>query len=354
MSSKPASGQDASGTLSPADIRQARQDNPKARERDLATMLGVSEAAYVAAWCGVAATRIEPRVAELLTGLESLGEVMALTRNDQAVHEKIGVYDKVKVSDRGVIVVGDAIDLRIRQKAWVHAFAVEKSGEDRIVRSLQVFDAFGEAVHKVHLRPDSDIDAYHRLVGRLRSEDQSQTIAISPKPAPAAAVTLSDAEASGFREAWAAISDVHEFHGVLRRFGLSRSDALRHAAPEFAWRLENGALAAMMKVAASERLPVMCFVASSGVTQIHSGEITNIKEIGPWINVLDPNFHLHLRLDHVRDIWAVRKPVEGGHVTALEAYNENQQQIIQFFGLRGSNEAEREDWRFLIENLPRI
>ncbi len=354
MSSIPASCQDASGRLSPVDIRQARQDNLKMRERDLAAMLGISEADYVAAWCGITATRIEPSVADLLTGLEAIGEVMALTRNDSAVHEKIGVFDQVKVSDRGVIVVGDAIDLRIRQKAWVHSFAVEKPGEDRVARSLQIFDAFGEAVHKVHLRPDSDVEAYNKLVERLRSNDQSQTMEVAAKPPPAAASTLSDADLSGFREGWAGISDVHEFHGLLQRFGLNRSEALRHAAPEFAWRLENGALATMMKLAASEELPVMCFVASSGVTQIHCGRITNIKEMGPWINVLDPTFHLHLRLDHVKEVWAVRKPVEGGHVTSLEAYDDNQQQIIQFFGLRRSNEAEREDWRFLIENLPRI
>ncbi len=37
-----------------AAIRQARADNPKMRERDLATQLGISEAEFVAAWCGAA------------------------------------------------------------------------------------------------------------------------------------------------------------------------------------------------------------------------------------------------------------------------------------------------------------
>src|SRR5690606_3049253 len=42
----------------PSDIRQARIDNPKLRERDLADQLGISEAALVAAHAGSGATRI--------------------------------------------------------------------------------------------------------------------------------------------------------------------------------------------------------------------------------------------------------------------------------------------------------
>lgn len=342
------------GKPTPADIRRAREDNPKMRERDLAAMLGISEADYVAAWCGMTATRIEPRVADLLTGLEALGEVMALTRNDSAVHEKIGVYDGVKVSERGVIVVGEMIDLRIRSQAWVHGFAVEKQTGDKISRSIQIFDACGDAVHKVHLRPDSNIEAYRELVEKLTSEDQSPSVEIAPKPAPVRSPALSDADVVRFRDGWAALSNVHEFNALLREFGLNRHAALLHATDEFGWRLDNDALAAMMKLAASEQTPVMCFVASSGVTQIHSGPMAEIKEMGPWINVLDSTFHLHLRLDHVKELWAVRKPTGDGHVTSIEAYGANADLIIQFFGLRHRGESERNDWRFLVENLPRL
>jgi putative hemin transport protein len=37
---------------SPSEIRRARSDNPKMRERDLAIELGISEAELVAAHCG--------------------------------------------------------------------------------------------------------------------------------------------------------------------------------------------------------------------------------------------------------------------------------------------------------------
>ena len=120
-----------------------------------------------------ASPRIEPRVNDLLTGLEAVGEVMALTRNESAVHEKIGVYDKVVTGDHNAMVLGENIDLRIFPKVWAHGFAVEKRDGDEIRRSLQFFDEAGEAVHKVHLRPASNLYAYQKLVAELASADQS-------------------------------------------------------------------------------------------------------------------------------------------------------------------------------------
>ncbi|TIP53293.1 MAG: hemin-degrading factor, partial [Mesorhizobium sp.] len=58
---------------SPEEIRRAREDNPKMRERDLSAQLGISEAELVAAQCGISAVRVEPRVNDLLTGLEAVG-----------------------------------------------------------------------------------------------------------------------------------------------------------------------------------------------------------------------------------------------------------------------------------------
>ena len=144
----------------PHQIRLARAENPKMRERDLAAQLGVSEADLVAAHCGEGVQRIEPRANDLLLGLEAVGEVMALTRNESAVHEKIGVYDKVQPGDHAALVLGADIDLRIFPGVWAHGFAVEKREADEIRRSLQFFDEAGEAVHKVHLRPSSNLYAY--------------------------------------------------------------------------------------------------------------------------------------------------------------------------------------------------
>ncbi|RUW49778.1 hemin-degrading factor [Mesorhizobium sp. M8A.F.Ca.ET.021.01.1.1] len=339
----------------PHEIRRARTENPKARERDLAGQLGISEAELVAAHCGDGVIRIEPRVNDLLTGLEAVGEVMALTRNESAVHEKIGVYDKVVTGNHNAMVLGENIDLRIFPKIWAHGFALEKRDGDDIRRSLQFFDASGEAVHKVHLRPASSLYAYQKLVASLESPNQGPTIEISgPVLDQENEAGTSTASLDDLRDRWGRLTDVHQFFGMLKTLKLSRRQAVRMVGQDYAWLLDNDAVRAMFHRAAESEMPIMCFVGNRGCIQIHSGPVKSIKPMGPWINVLDETFHLHLRTDHIHEVWAVRKPTRDGHVTSLEVYAANGDMIIQFFGKRHEGESERDDWRFLAEHLPRI
>ncbi|TIP46781.1 MAG: hemin-degrading factor, partial [Mesorhizobium sp.] len=247
------------------------------------------------------------------------------------------------------------IDLRIFPKVWAHGFAVEKRDDGEIRRSLQFFDAAGEAVHKVHLKPASNLYAYQKLVASLESSNQEPTVAILPSAAEGGGEgQASVASIDDLRDRWSRLTDVHQFFGMLKTLKLSRREAVRMVGQDYAWLLDNDAVSAMFHHAAAGGMPIMCFVGNRGCIQIHSGPIRSVKPMGPWINVLDETFHLHLRADHIHEVWAVRKPTKDGHVTSLEAYDADGAMIIQFFGKRHEGEGEREDWRFLAENLPRI
>jgi putative hemin transport protein len=76
-----------------------------------------------------------------------------------------------------------------------------------------------------------------------------------------------------------------------------------------------------------------------------------VKLAGPWLNVLDDGFNLHLRGDAIASSWIVRKPVPEGMVTSLELYAEDGTQIVQVFGKRKPGIPEREDWRALLAQL---
>ncbi|CCM76231.1 hemin-degrading factor [Rhizobium mesoamericanum] len=338
-------------TPAPADIRAFRTENPTMRERDIAARLHISEAALVAAGVGIGATRIDGSALKLLERVVELGEVMALSRNESAVHEKIGVYENITVGPHASVVLGENIDLRIFPNRWAHAFAVSKKDGDQERLSLQYFDKAGNAVHKIHLRPNSNVEAYHAIVRDLKHEDQSQEFA--------ADLTQSSTDESGevtrdaLREHWSKLTDTHEFFGMLRKLKIGRRAALRTVGDDYAWQLDNTATAQMMHASVKAGLPIMCFVANDGIVQIHSGPIFSVQLMGPWINVLDPTFHLHLRRDHIAETWAVRKPTKDGHVTSLEAFNADGEMIIQFFGKRKEGNDERDDWRLIMENLPR-
>lgn len=334
----------------PSEIRAYRAENAKLRERDIAKNLGVSEAALVAAEVGISAIRIDASPNRLLERAPELGTVMALSRNESAVHEKIGVYEKIEIGERTSLTLGENIDLRIFNWVWAHAFAVTKTDGDTVRRSLQYFDKSGEAIHKIHLRPESNLEAYERLVADFTLEDQSQEFAAE------AFTKLPSGRKDGFdvaelRDQWSKMTDTHEFFGMLRKLDVDRCAAVRAVGEDYAWKLSDGVIAEFFQKSVEAQVNLMCFVANRGIVQIHTGPVANIQPMGPWINVMDPTFHLHLRMDHIAEAWAVRKPTKDGHVTSIEAYDADGEMIIQFFGKRKEGNAEMTEWRSLVESL---
>jgi putative hemin transport protein len=344
----------------------------KARHRDIADRLGISEAELIAAHIDAGqsaddamhdggrpggtllhATRLAADWPALIGALEPLGEVMALTRNVSCVHEKIGVYRNASGQGRMGMVLGGAIDLRLFYSAWAHGFAVrERSGDgDGDQRSLQFFDAAGVAIHKIFLKPQSHLDAYTALVRQFTAADQGNGIVPQASATPVPETPDADIDVAALREAWASLRDTHEFFGLLKRFALTRTQALRLVSPDFVQQVDGAGIGPLLELAAREQVPIMVFVGNPGMIQIHSGPINKVASMGPWLNVLDPAFNLHLREDHIHSAWIVRKPTTDGMVTSVELFDAHGDTIAMLFGERKPGKPELCAWRAIVEHL---
>lgn len=321
------------------------------RIRDAAQKLGVSEAELLATGCGATVTRLEGDWTALLKRVPALGRVMALTRNEHCVHERKGVYNEASFTGHMGLVLGEDIDLRLFMGNWRSGFAVREPIAEGIRRSLHFFDAAGEAVHKIYLQNDSDVAAYETLVADFASADQSPLHGVGETAAKAADRPDSEIDVPGLRAAWAALKDTHDFFPLLRKFKVGRQQALRLAGADFAVRLGSDAARRVLNGAAASETPIMVFVGSPGCIQIHSGRVRKIVAMGPWINVLDPDFNLHLRESGIASAWLVRKPTTDGDVTAVEVYDADGAQIVQFFGARKPGVPENRQWRALAQGL---
>ncbi|MCU0868257.1 MAG: hemin-degrading factor, partial [Burkholderiales bacterium] len=250
------------------------------------------------------------------------------------------------------LVLGPDIDLRIFFSHWKHGFAVSEAGEHGPMRSLQFFDATGTAIHKVWLRDDDSGMEWEALVQDFAAADQRAPLppmaAPAPRKRPSADASL---DVQGFRDAWAAMTDTHEFFGLLKNFGVARTQALRLADPQFAWPVPVDAARRLLEAVAGTGLSIMVFVGNPGCIQIHTGPIEKVVPMGPWINVMDPDFNLHLREDLITDAWLVRKPTSDGIVTSLEIYDVHGDLIAQFFGARKPGIPEKEAWRRVCAQL---
>lgn len=163
-----------------------RGENSHVRIRDAAKKLGVSEAELLATQIGETIIKLKDSFDELLQELHTLGRIMALTRNEQIVHERKGEYKNVEVMNghgRMGLVLGDDIDLRIFFKNWHFGFAVTSENPLGTTRSFQFFDRSGTAVHKVFLTDASNLTAYENLVEKYRADAQNRTVNVASKSA---------------------------------------------------------------------------------------------------------------------------------------------------------------------------
>jgi len=318
---------------------------------DAAEMLDAPEAALLGVSPDMRCTRLKPDWAGLLAGVGNLGRVMALTRNRSVVHERHGVYRNVSVTGAMGLVLGDEIDLRLFLSQWAFAFAVEPVDADKRRPSLQFFDAAGHAVHKIHATGETEMPAWRKLVGEFALG--ADALAPVYVPRAAAPVPRPDAEidVAGLREAWQSLRDTHDFFAMLKKFKVGRFQAMRLAGAERAQSLAPHAVRGVLERAADGAVPIMVFVGNPGCIQIHGGPVRRLAPRGPWFNVLDPDFNLHLREDHVAHVYRVRKPTDDGIVTSIEAYDASGETIAMIFGKRKPGEAERADWHEIAQTL---
>lgn len=338
-----------------ASFAAARQGGLRAK--DAAAALGISEGAAIAAHLGAQGHALRGPWVELLQGLASCGELMALTRNEAVVHEKTGHCLNVNGGGSMGLALGEQIDLRLFFDRWHAGFAVEAAqGEDQPgLASLQFFDRHGVAVHKVFQRAASDRAAWAALVERFADADTVPDFA--PPAAPQASRPDAAIDAAGLRAAWQAMADTYQFFGLLKKFAVQRQQALRLLEGRFSERLPLGSTRALLEAAAASGTPSMVFVGSPGCIQIHTRPVARtvpmVRGGQRWLNVLDPGFNLHLREGMLASTWVVTKPTDDGTVTSAELFDHAGALMAMFFGARKPGQPELPAWRALVAGLPR-
>lgn len=326
----------------------------RARHREIAGKLNISEGELIAAHIGAPADglmrvkRLQPDWRALLVACASLKQVMALTRNASCVHEKEGLYTSVTQQANGVAVHGEQIDLQCHFEHWQHGFAVEESGEKGVQRSVQFYDPAGMAVHKVFLRPQSDITAYLALVEQFSDENQLPGITVRPS---VAAALIQDFPA--FLMAWDMVHDARDSYALLAKCQGACLSYQQQLAAEAVQQVSVSAARLLLETAAAENVAPLILTGNAGVTQSHSGPIDKVVIMGPWLNVLDSRFNLHLREDHIASAWVVVQSGLQGMFSALVLLDEAGALIALFACANVAGTSEKA-WAELIQRLPKV
>ncbi|WP_372747546.1 hemin-degrading factor [Litorivivens sp.] len=326
--------------------------NKHLRLRDAATQLGVSELELILSDLDPASFRLRDDPRQILKGMPSVGSVMCLTRNDAAVHERHGCFEDVRVDGPVGLVLGADIDLRLFFRQWSSAYYLRQTLASGIRESIQFFDISGCAILKIYATDQTDLEAFRTLAEKHRHTAGNLFPSITAfPPTPAAANIFSVDE---LRKAWSKLRDTHDFHGLLHQFNADRISALTAVGAPYARAISLTAISVLLEQACKRQLPIMVFVNNRCCIQIHTGNVEQYKRLENWLNILDPDFNLHLDSCQFSSAWLVRKPSDDGIVTSIEVFDQNRELCVQFFGARKPGIAERRDWVALAESMPTL
>ena len=332
------------------------------RPRDIAEQLQVSECEIVSSRCGLthdelgSVKRLQCTPTSRKAMFEQfpkLGKIMSMTRNDSAVHERKGIFESVRVGEQMGLILGNDIDLRLIFKNWAYAFSVTDVSETRTLNSIQFFDPYGQAVYKLYAVDQTNMDEWHTLIQKFLDEHQDAGEEVLPldEEADEPKTSNSSFDVAQFQNDWQQLTDVHQFHPMLKRHGISRIDAMNHAPQGSVTEVRVDCALELLNRAQAQTLPIMIFVGNRGCVQIHTGPIERIVQAKGWLNILDPDFNLHLKENHLHSAWVVRRPSTEGVITCIDFFDAQNNLIMSTFGKRIPLEPEMPEWQALAESL---
>ncbi|WP_428944182.1 hemin-degrading factor [Pantoea sp. FN060301] len=319
-----------------------KSEHPKKYARDLAEMLSVSEAELTQARTLDDAVALKPDFRALLTQLEAIGETKSITRNAWAVHEQVGRYENLHLGDHaGVILNPGALDQRIFPSQWRSVFALNEQSERGERQSIQIFDAHGDAVLKIYATPQSDKEAWRALIAAFSLPATPELKIVPVQPAEWQA----QPDRALIEQEWRAMTDVHQFFGLLKRHNVSRQQAFRAVPEDLARQVDNSALREVLTMAQADGNKIMIFIGNRGCVQIFTGGVEKLMPVDSWLNIFTPTFTLHLLESGITESWITRKQTANGMVTSLELFAADGTQIAQLYGQRTEGVPEQTRWR---------
>ncbi|WP_225758994.1 hemin-degrading factor [Leclercia sp. Marseille-Q4284] len=327
---------------------ELKEQNPGKYARDIAALMNISEAELTWARVGHNAWRLHGEIREILGALEAVGETKCICRNQYAVHEQVGTFTHQHLNGHaGLILNPRALDLRLFLHQWASAFHITETNARGERQSIQFFDHQGDALLKVYTTDNTDVSAWGDVLSRFIFADNPPLALKAADPA----VNVASADALTVDSEWRAMTDVHQFFGLLKRHSLTRQQAFRLVGDDLACQVDNSALSQLLNSAREDGNEIMIFVGNRGCVQIFTGAVEKVVPMKGWLNIFNPAFTLHLLEETIAESWVTRKPTADGHVTSLELFAADGTQIAQLYGQRTEGEPEQSQWRSQIDAL---
>ena len=244
--------------------KKFRSKNKNIRIRDAASKMGVSEAEILSTEIGDSVSYLSiSDFSIFLKDILCADKLMILIRNKIVVHENIIESKNVKLVENQIVDMDGLIILDFNSSHFKYAFFQNKLHARRQLRSFQIFNNKGDAVVKIYLK-SKDMDIFDNIALKYGSKYNYELQ-----------------------------SGVHPNHLIEEYQYIDFYFDKNNNIPEIV-EISNQSLRILLNSASNMKLPIQIHGLGLGSVQYHRDIVKNIVDYGPWLNVIDKKFNLHV------------------------------------------------------------
>ena len=251
---------------------KSNENNKKIRIRDAAKIFKTSEANLLSTQTNDNVFFLKLDLEYFFHVIKTIDKLMFLTRNDIMVHELILSGDQIIFAEDRILFHENNLPILSINKDDIKFSFFETSyhGKKKL-HSLQLFDTEGEAVLKIY----------------LKGKDQVKFLKIKSKQKVDYNFEVQKINVKNYIKMK---NDFDIFYDFSEDANV-RFDVIKHSKLILRDLLENFS---------KEKLPIQIHGFGNNTLQYFFGKIKNIVDFGPWINIIDKKFNLHVLEDKIK------------------------------------------------------
>lgn len=273
--------------------------NSKLRIRDISNKLNVSEAELLSLSVNdsVSFLSINDFNQFFTYLLSNIDKVMFLIRSEFVVHEKIIIPFQYKIINDSIInKKNNSLLIKFNSETFKYSFFEIKKHNNRNLKSFQFFDYDGTSVLKIYLKGKKDVE-FENLANQYKIEYKYQI--------------QKDFTSDKYIQ-----------------FKNKHSDKIP---PHSDFKLT---LRQLLNGIAKKSIPVNIYAFGIECMQCHSDIIKNIVDYGPWLNIMDKNFNIHVLENKI----SFFKSGIRDDNNCIDFYDINNNLVLSISGKKGQNE----------------
>ena len=287
--------------------------NKKIRIRDAAKQLNVSEAELLSTSISKDIFLLSIKdYSSFFKEILCLDKIMLLIRSDFVVHEKIIDAKSVEIKNNNFIYKDrDSTHLlNFDTNLFKYSFYESRKNQKINLKSFQFFNSHGNAVLKIYLKGDnskkfSEIALKHKIKHSFEL--------------PSSGNCSSKLQNLNLK------NDVDlYFKNISKEFKKTKCD------------LKKNPLREILINASKSQTPIQIHALGLGTIQYHKDTIKKVIDYGPWINIIDKNFNLHVLEKKLNKFILTKYSNQKTEYCLIDFFDQNKDLVLGISSIKGS------------------